>query len=334
MGGIRRRQLLIAASAMLAAPFAASQPERMRRVGFVFSTSALSEMAGPEPVHPLARAFLREMRALGWIEGRNLALERRTAEGDVQRAPAIFAELAQAGVEVLVSPTTSFTRVAMKATPTVPVVMISSSPVEEGLVQSLARPGGNVTGVTVDVGPEFHPKLLELLKEVLPKAKSVALLTTQGFGGIVLMKAIRGAANASGLGIDMFDAEWSDNKFDAAFRLIEARRPDALLVPGISPHYARRTAIVDFARKMRLPDIHYYKDAVDAGGLCAYGVDQADLFRKMAGYVDRILRGAKPADLPVQQPTRFELAVNLKTAKQLGITFPPAVLVRADRVIE
>jgi putative ABC transport system substrate-binding protein len=208
-----------------------------------------------------------------------------------------------------------------------------SSPVEGGIVQSLARPGGHVTGMTTDVGPEVHGKQVELIKEVLPKVKNVAFLIEIGYAGLAMVKAIRDGARARGL--DLFDVAWADNRgFDAAFTLIESRRPDALLVPALAPHFARRAQIVEFARTMRLPDFHYYLEAAAVGGLCAYGVDIVDLFRKVAGYVDRILKGAKPADLPMQQPTRFELAVNLKTAKQLGITFPPAVLVRADRVIE
>lgn len=317
---------------MLAAPFAGSQPGRIRRVGIVFATSPLSEMAGPEPVHPLARAFLKEMRTLGWIEGHNLVLERRSAEGDFRRVAGIFSELAQAGVEVLVTTNSPHTKEAMKAAPAVPVVAVVASPVEGGIVQSLARPGGHVTGMTTDVSPEFHGKQVELIKEVLPKAKSVAMFVEIEFAKHVIAKAIRDAARA--LGLDLFDAVWADNRFDAAFKLIEARRPDALLVPNQAPHYARRAEIVEFARKIQLPDFHHYTEASAVGGLCAYGTDNADLFRKVAGYVDRILKGAKPADLPVQQPTRFELAVNLKTARLLGITFPPAVLVRADRVFE
>jgi putative ABC transport system substrate-binding protein len=334
MSRVRRRQILVAAGALLASPFVRSQGggARMRRVAVVLTTSPVAEMAGPEPAHKVFRAFLNEMRALGWVEGRNLVLERRSAEGEFQRAPAIFSELARAGVEVFVTVGVLLTNAAMKAAPTVPIVIMASSPIEEGIVQSLARPGGNVTGVTVDVGPEFHGKQLELVKDVLPKVKSVAFLIAPGWGGEVLVKAAHGAARA--LGLDLFDAEWADNRFDAAFTLIEAKRPDALLVQVRAPHFGRRALIVDFARKMRLPDFHPYGEAVEIGGLCSYGVDLSDLFRKMAGYVDRILRGAKPAELPIQQPTRFELAINLKTAKLLGIKFPPVVLARADRVIE
>jgi len=248
----------------------------------------------------------------------------------------IYSELAQVGVEVFVTVTTSHTKEATKAAPAVPVVAMLASPVEGGIVQSLGRPGGHVTGMTTDVGPEFHGKQVELIKDVLPKAKNVAFLIETEFAGHVMVKAIRNAARARGL--DLFDALWAenrfDNRFDAAFKQIEAKRPDALLVPAMAPHSARRVQIVEFARKMRLPDFHYYVAAAEVGGLCAYGLDTSDLWRKMARYVDRILKGAKPADLPMQQPTRFEMVINLKTAKQLGITFPPAVLARADRVIE
>lgn len=334
MSQARRRRILIAAGALLAAPLAWAQTGvRMRRIAFVNTTSPLAEITGPEPAHRPFRAFFHELRARGWIEGKNLVLERHSAEGRFERAPAIFAEVAQAGAEVIVTSSTVFARAAMKAAPKVPIVMTGSSPVEAGIVQSLARPGGNVTGLTLDVGPEFHAKLLELLKDTLPKAHTIAFLTTQIAGAGTLAKAaIHDAART--LGFELFDAVWSSNSFDAAFKLIETKRPDAVLVQQIPQHYARRAEIVNFARRMRLPDFHVFFEATEIGALCSYGVDLSDLFRRQAGYVDRILKGAKPADLPIEQPSKFELAINLKTAKILGIKFPQSILLRADRVIE
>jgi putative ABC transport system substrate-binding protein len=334
MGSVRRRQILVAAGALLVSRFARSQVAgRARRVAFVLTTSPLAEMAGPEPAHRPFRAFLHELRARGWMEGRNLVLERRSAEGKFERAPAIFSELAQSGVEVIVTVSNSFAKAAMKAAPSVPIVTSAASPVESGLVKSLARPGGNLTGVTSDVGPEFHGKLVELVKDALPRAKSVAFLRPRGAeeGGIAT-KAVHGAARI--LGLDLFDAEWTDNAIDAAFKLIEGKRGDALLVHPHAAHWARRTLIVEFARKMRLPDFYGWREAVEIGGLCSYGIYVDDLFSKLAVYVDRILKGAKPGDLPIERPTRFETVINLKTARLLGIKFPPMVLARADQVIE
>jgi len=331
---IRRRHLLIAAGTLLAAPLARAQSAgRARRVAFVNTTSPLAEMTGPEPEHPPFRAFLDELRARGWIEGKNLVLERRSAEGRFERAPAIFAELAQGGAEVIVAVSAGFVKAAMKAAPAVPIVMMGSSPVEEGIVRSLARPGGNVTGVSVDVGPEFHAKNMEFVKEMLPKAKKVALLTTEVAGARLLAKAVIHDA-ARTLGLELFDAAWSDNIFDAAFKLIETKRPDAILVQVLAPHYARRAEIVNFARRVRLPDFYGYREAVEIGGLSSYGTDISDLFRKAAGYVDRILKGTKAGDLPIEQPSKFELAINLKTAKALGLKIPRTMLQRADHVIE
>jgi putative ABC transport system substrate-binding protein len=329
---IRRRQILIAAGALLAAPRAWSQVGgKPRRIAYVLTTSPLAETAGPDPVHPFWRVFLHELRVRGWIEGKNLVIERRSAEGRFERAPEIFSEVAKGGAEVIITQGPEFVRAAMKAAPAVPIVMVSRSPVEEGLVTNLSRPGGNVTGVSVEVGPEFHGKLLELLKEMFPKARIVALLTLPSTGSRAAT-AIHNAALA--LGLELFDAEWRQNSFETAFKLIESKRPDALLVQRGSEHFARRAEIVGFARKMRLPDFHTYREAVEVGGLCSYGADTSDLFRKMAGYVDRILKGEKPGDLPIEQASKFELAINLRTAKTLGLKIPQSVLLRTDRLIE
>lgn len=332
MSRIRRRQILIAAGALLAAPRAWAQAGgKIRRIAYVNTTSPLAEIAGPDPVHPFFRVFLHEMRARGWIEGKNLVIERRSAEGQFERAPEIFSEVAKGGAEVIITVGPEFVRAAMKAAPAVPIVMVARSPVQEGLVTSLSRPGGNVTGVATEVGPEFHGKLLELLKEVLPKAKIVALLTLPSTGSRAA-RAIHNAALA--LGLKLFEAELSQNSFETAFKLIESKRPDALLVQRGAEHFARRAEIVGFARKMRLPDFHTYREAVEVGGLCSYGAESSDLYRKVAGYVDRILKGEKPGDLPIEQPSKFDTAINLKTAKTLGLKIPQSVLLRTDRVIE
>jgi putative ABC transport system substrate-binding protein len=326
--------MLIAAGSLLAAPLAWAQTGgKARRIAFVNTTSPLAEITGPEPSHPGFRAFTQELRARGWIEGQNLVLDRRSAEGRFERASAIFTEVALGGAEVIFTNSAGFVKAAMKAAPAVPIVMIASLAVEEGIVGSLARPGGNVTGVTADVGATLHAKRLELLKAMLPRANRVALLTTQvATAGALGVAAMHERARA--LGIELFDATWSDNTFDAAFKLIEAKRPDAVLIHRVAPHYARRAEIVSFMQRARLPDFHGYREATEIGGLSSYGTDVIDQHRKAAGYVDRILKGARPGDLPIEQPSKFELAINLKTAKALGITIPQSILVRADKVIE
>jgi len=334
MSQTQRRRMLIAAGSLLAAPLAWGQTGgKPRRVAIVNSTSSLAEITGPEPSHLGFRAFVQELRARGWIEGQNLVLDRRSAEGRFERASAIFTEVAQGGAEVIFTNGAGFVKASMKAAPAVPIVMMVNSPVEEGIVRSLARPGGNVTGLAVDVGPNFHAKRLELLKAMLPNANRVALLTTQVAGsGTVGVAAMHEQART--LGIELFDAAWSNNTFDAAFKLIEAKRPDAVLVQRVAPHYARRAEIVSFMQRARLPDFYGHREATEIGGLSSYGSDIIDQHRKAAGYVDRILKGARPGDLPIEQPSKFELVINLKTAKTLGITIPQSILLRADKVIE
>jgi putative ABC transport system substrate-binding protein len=220
-------------------------------------------------------------------------------------------------------------------TTTVPIVMATSTdPVGAGLIKSLPRPGGNITGLSWYVGPEIDAKRLELLKEMLPGASRIAFLGMKGeedwdapWG-----KSVRAAAQVLGLTVVL--AEHTPNDYAGAFRQISRDRPDALFVSPHSPSFAHRRLIVDFATRSRLPSTHAYREAVELGGLMSYGVNGVDLFRRAAGYVDRILKGTKPADLPVEQPTKFELVINLKTAKALGLTIPPSVLMRADEVIQ
>ena len=226
-------------------------------------------------------------------------------------------------------------RAAKVVTTTVPIVMAAGrDPVGEGLVQSLARPGGNITGLTVVVGPEIEAKRLELLREMLPGVSRVAYLGSkddkdwQSLAGKSLLAA------AQALGVTLVLAEHSSQQFTEAFTLISRARVQALLVPASPPAFAGRALIVDFANRARLPSIFAFRESVESGGLMSYGVNVADNFRRAATFVDKILKGAKPADLPVEQPIKFELFINLKTAKALGLTIPPSLLLRADHVIE
>ena len=334
MSRVRRRQFLVSMGAFLSAPLACAQAEgKLRRIAYVAPVTPLAEMSGPEPSNPNFRAFLVRLRALGWIEGKNLLLDRRTTEGRYELAPAIFSELVKKDTEVIVVVGAYFTKLALGVTRSVPMVMAgATNPVEEGIVPNLANPGGNVTGVAMDAGPDFHAKRVEMVKEILPTAKQVALFASQTEWNHVKTDAMRSAARA--IGLELYQAAWSNNTFDPAFEQLKRKQPDALLFGLAPPYFARRAQIVEFARKMRLPDFHAYRQAVEIGGLCSFGVDVAEINSRAAEYVDRILKGVRTADLPVIQPTRFETALNLKTAGALRIKVPPSMLLRADLVIE
>ncbi len=322
---------------ILAPPLAAeAQPAgKIYRVALIFTTSPVAEMAGPEPANPAARAFVHALRALGYVEGQNLILERRSAEGKFDRYADIFSELVRLKVDVIVTTLNPMAQQARAVTTTVPIVMATSlDPVGAGLVASLARPGANITGLTFAVGPEIEAKRLQLLKETLPGASRIAYLGMKGdedwdapWG-----KSVRAAAQV--LGLTLVLAEHTPNDFTSAFSRIDRDRPDALFVSLNVPVYVHRRLIVDFATRSRLTSTYLYREHVELGGLMSYGVNVPDLYRRAAGYVDRILKGAKPGDLPVEQPTRFELVINLRTAKALGLTIPPSVLIQADEVIQ
>ncbi len=319
---------------VLLAPLAseAQQPGKVHRVGLIFTTSPVSEMAGPEPAHPLSRAFLHTLRSLGYVEGQNLVFERRSAEGKFERFTEIVAELVRLKTDVIVTVSTPMAQAAKQVTTTVPIVMATSdNPVEARLVASLARPAGNITGLTNNTGPEIGGKRLELLKDALPKISRVAHLGIKTDWEGPFGESVRAAAKA--LNVTLLHAQHAPNEYASAFAVIARQRPDALLVASSAPHYAHRRLIVEFAVKNRLPGMYAWREHVEGGGLMSYGVSASDLFSRAAGYVDKILKGSKPADLPIEQPTKFELVINLKTAKSLGLTISPSVLLRADEVI-
>ena len=331
----RRAFLGVVTGGLLAAPLAAQaqQTRKVYRVALVFTTAPVSEMQGPDPVHPLVRAFLEQLRALGYVQGQNLVFEPRSAEGRFERFREILEELISRKVDVLVVNGNDMTRVAKRVTSTIPIVMVFvNDPVSDGLVNSLARPGGNVTGVTGTAGPEIEGKRVELLKEALPKIRRVALLGTKLDWEDSFGKSSQAAARA--FQVTLVHAEHTPENYSDAFARIVRDRPDALLVPNSTSNFARRLLIVDFATKNRLPGMYSLRNFTEAGGLMSYGPDFRDQFRRLAVYVDRILKGARPADLPVEQPTKFELVINLKTTKALGLTIPPTLLARADQVIE
>ena len=334
---MRRREFLgILTGGLLAAPLAAEaqQAEKVYRVGFMFTTSPVSEMAGPEPVHPLARALVQGLRVLGYVEGQNLILERRSAEGRFERFGEIVAELVRLKVDVVVTSAPGVAA-ARAVTTTVPIVQAAGpDPVRAGLALSFARPGGNITGLTSNVGPEFEGKRLELLKAMLPGVSRIAYLSSREskVWETPMGKTVRPAAQA--LSVTLIPAEFSRDRYTDALSRINRARVEALLVAETPTAYADRDALMDFVIRTRLPSLFPFREAVEGGCLMSYGPALADNFRRVATYVDKILKGAKPADLPIEQPTKFELVINLKTAKALGLTIPPSLLARADEVIQ
>jgi putative ABC transport system substrate-binding protein len=273
---------------------------------------------------------------LGYIEGQNIAIEYRYGEGKRDRLPELAAELVRLKVDVIVTPTAGPIQAAKNATKTIPIVMMGlpADPVKEGFIESLARPGGNVTGVTT-ISRELGGKRLELLKEAVPRLARVAVLYDRAIPNSVIevKEVLPVAARALRLTIQPWEVR-AANDFDRVFAAMGKQRLDGLYMLGGGLMNANRKRIVGFALKNRLASLHSLREFVDAGGLMYYGADLADSYRRGATYVDKILKGAKPADLPVEQPTKFELVINLKTAKRIGLTIPQKVLARADRVIQ
>ena len=283
---------------------------------------------------PSAVVLPDALRELGWIEGKNIVFERRYAENRVERLPELAAELVRLNVDVIVGLGTLAPLAAKGATTTIPIVMTAAGdPLGSGLVASLARPGGNVTGMSL-MAPDLGGKRLELLKELLPRLARVAVLWNAANPYPALVFKETQAAGRT-LGIEVQSLEVRDPRdFDGAFEALRRQRPDALITVEDPLTFNYMKLIADFAAGQRLPTLHGFREDVAAGALMSYGANLADLFRRAAGYVDKILRGAKPADLPVQQPTKFDLVINLTTAKALGLEVPPTLLARADEVIE
>jgi putative ABC transport system substrate-binding protein len=279
-------------------------------------------------------AFQQGLRELGYVEGKNIVIERRHGEGKLDRLPGLAAELVRLNVDVLVTSGPTATRPAKEATSTIPIVMtFDDDPVGSGFVASLARPGGNITGLST-LAPEISGKQLELLKEIIPRLFRVAVFGTSTRQGTAqALKEMELAAGAFAVKLQYLDIE--DPKDTAtAFRAASKGRADALLVLQSPVFNSQRAQIADLAQKNRLPAAYPRQEFVEDGGLMSYGANISDLDRRAATYVDKILKGANPADLPVEQPTKFEFIINLKAAKQIGLTIPPNVLARADRVIK
>jgi ABC-type uncharacterized transport system substrate-binding protein len=304
----------------------AQQPLKIPRIGVLSVTS-------PATIAARLDAFRQGLRELGYVDGKNIVVEYRYADGNLDRVPALAAEMVRLNVEVILTGGSAATRPAKEATATIPIVMAQDTdPVGNGFVASLARPGGNITGLSI-VAPELSGKQLELLKETVPKLLRVVVLSHPNEPSYIqLRKEMELAAKALKIQIQFLDAR-SPKDVETAFREATKRHADAVLVPTTPIVASQRAQIADLAVKNRLPAMYGQPEYVDVGGLMFYGTSITDLFRRAAVYVDKILKGTKPADLPVEQPTRFEFIINLKAAKQIGLTIPPNVLARANRVI-
>ena len=304
----------------------AQQPKKGHRIGYLGLAAIPTNDARFD-------AFRQGLHQLGYAEGKEIVIESRNADGKLDRLNELAAELVRLRVDVIVTRGPAPTRAAKAATSTIPIVMTQDpDPVGNGFVASLAKPGGNITGLST-LAPEISGKQLELLKETVPKVSRVAVLTSSVPGQALQLREIGLAAGPLSVQLQSLDV-LGPKDIETAFRAASDQRAEALIVLGGGILAGQRTRIVEFAVKSRLPAIYSTPAAVDAGGLMSYGVNQIDLDRRAATYVDKILKGAKPADLPIEQPKKFEFIVNLKAAKQIGLTIPPNVLARADRVIK
>jgi len=307
----------------------AQQAGKVFRIGFLERSTA----SGTEG---LLTAFRQELSKLGWVEGKDVTFEFRFADQIRERLPDLAADLVRTKIDVIVAGGSGPTSAAKQATGTIPIVMAQDAdPVGNGFVSSLARPGGNITGLSA-LSTGLNTKRLEILKDALPRLNRVGLLRTSTavFTANLELKQLRPAASALKLRLEEIETQVDGKGLEAAFQTAKQKQVDAIMTTSVRSFFGERKGIVDLAAKYRLPAIYYQKDFVDDGGLMSYGADFNDLYRRAAVYVDKILKGAKPADLPVQQATKFEFIISLKAAKQIGLTIPPNVLARADRVIK
>jgi putative ABC transport system substrate-binding protein len=308
-------------------PVQAQQPKKIPKIGYLTNDSVSVDL-------PRRNAFKQGLRDLGYIEGQNIVIEYRVGEGHSEKLPELMAELLRLKVDVVFAFTTPGVQAAKNATKEIPIVVAAHTPVELGVVASLARPGGNITGLSLSVGPEIYGKYIELLKETVPKLSRVAALSNPvNPANVLQLKETQSAASALGVTLLPFDVKRPDD-IDGVFTAIKKQRVGALTVLTDPMLLGQRRRIADLTVKNRLPSIYGIPEHVEAGGLMAYAASRLDIFRRAATYVDRILKGAKPADLPVEQPTKFDLVINLNTAKQIGLTIPQSMLYRADKVIK
>jgi putative ABC transport system substrate-binding protein len=306
----------------------AQQPKKVPRVGYVSGTGDLSNPG------PYVEALRQGLRDLGYIDGKNILIEYRGAEGKVDRIPSLVAELVQLNVDVLVVVTLSSIRAAKQATKTIPIVMVTGDPVASGIVDSLARPGGNITGLAT-LSRDLSAKRLELLTEAVPRLSRVGVLwNADESSRDVYFKEYETAARALKVELQSLEVRGPNPDLQGAFQTAAKRRTNGLITITSAALFLQRKRIADLAIRNRLPSMYQGSAWVEDGGLMSYSADDLEAFRRAATYVDKIPKGTKPADLPVEQPTKFELVINLKTAKALGLTIPPVVMMRAEKVIK
>jgi putative tryptophan/tyrosine transport system substrate-binding protein len=329
---VKRRTLLYAVAAGLAAPIKvfSQQQGNVRRIGFL-AVRSRSTPSNPEPHYD---AFTKAMRELGYVEGKNLVIEWRFADGKYERLTELAGELVRLNVEVIVTHSTPATDALKRATGTIPIVNAAfGDPVARGFAVSLARPGGNITGLSL-MNVDLAPKRFELLKLMNPALSRAAVLTNSGSAGHAgILKSAKAAAQKLGVAVLPVDAR-TPEEIERGFVAIKRERADAVIVLSDAFFIGQRRQIVDLAARNRLPSLFAYREDVEAGGLMSYGTNNVDLYRRAAIYVDKILKGAKPGDLPIEQPTKIHLAINLKTAKALGLVVPKELVLQADEVFE
>ena len=333
---MRRRDFITALGAAATWPLAAraQQPAKMKRIAFVNSAGKVSEISVSG--RPYYRAFFEELSRLGYVEGQNLGVERYSGEGRPERYAELARDVVNTHPDLILAVGGRLSLDFKMATTTIPIVTIIIDPIAMGLVASIARPGGNITGVTIAGGLELIGKRMGLLVEAMPKLSTVGYLASRPFWEDPRGAAAREAAKRAGISLSACSAghAFNEAEYQRVFRSMEQDRADALMVSDEPEHLTYRATIVELAAKGRIPAIYPLREFVEVGGLMAYSIDLADIFRRVANLIDKILRGANPGDIPFYRPTKFELSINLKTAKALGLEMPAMLLARADEVIE
>ena len=332
---MRRRDFITALGTAATWPLAAraQQPAKMKRIAYVNSSGIVSVISASG--RPTYRVFFEELSRLGYVEGQNLGVERYSGEGHPERYAELARDVVNTHPDLIFAVGGRLSLDFKMATTTIPIVTIIIDPIAQGLVASIARPGGNITGVAISAGLEIIGKRMGLLVEAMPKLSTVGYLASRPFWEDPRGAATREAAKRAGVALSpAMLGVFNEAEYQRVFKSMEQDRADGLMVSEEPEHVTYRATIVELAAKGRIPTIYQFREFVEVGGLMAYGSDLADIYRRVANLIDKILRGAKPADLPVWQPTKVELVINLRTAKTLGLTVPPTVLARADEVIE
>jgi len=333
---MRRRDFITALGTAATWPLAAraQQPAKMKRIAFVRPAGPVSEVSVSGS--PYYRAFFEELSRLGYVEGQNLGVERYSGEGRPERYAELARDVVNTHPDLIIAVAARLSLDFKTATTTIPIVSLINDPIVLGLVPSIARPGGNITGVTISGGLELIGKRMGLLVEAMPKLSTVSYLVSRPYWEDPRGAAAREAAKQAGISLKaaLMGSAFNEAEYQRVFRSMEQDRADALIVADEAEHRTNRATIVELAAKARIPAIYSYRDFVEAGGLMAYSIDLAEIYRRVANLIDKILRGANPGDIPFYQPTKFELVINLKTAKALGLEMPAMLLARADEVIE